>query len=82
MMRTAYFDAEPDAWAAASVLHELGYNAEVHRVGTETYAENVKKFFEGESSGFETNAIVESDAEPEAFEQVIIRHHGRPAQGI
>ena len=82
MVRTAFFDAEPDAWAAANALRELGYNAEIHRVGTESYKENVKKFFEGESGEFETNAILESDAEPQAFEEVIIRHHGRPAQGV
>ncbi len=83
IVRTAYFDGEPDAWAAANALHELGYSAEVHHVGTETYKETVKKFFEGEIGEFETNAILQSDdAEPEAFEQVIIRHHGRPAIGI
>lgn len=82
MTQTAYFDGEPDAWAAVQVLHELGFNAEVHRVGTETYEQTVKKFFQGEIGNYETNAIVESDADPESFETVIIRHHGRVAQGI
>lgn len=82
MTQTAYFDGEPDAWAAAQVLHELGFKAEVHRVGTETYKETVKKFFLGETGNYETNAIVESDADPKSFETVIIRHHGRVAQGI
>lgn len=81
-MRTAYFTAEPDAWAAAQVLHELGFNAEVQRCGTETYEETVKKFFVGEIGNYEKNAIVESDADPESFQTVIIRHHGRVAEGI
>lgn len=82
MTQTAYFDGEPEAWAAAQVLRDLGFNAEVHRVGTETYEQTVKKFFRGEIGNYETNAIVESDADPESFETVILRHYGRVAHGV
>jgi len=44
-MLVAYFDGEPDAWAAAQVLEDLGFNAEVQRCTDEPYTETVKKFF-------------------------------------
>jgi hypothetical protein len=81
-MRIAYFDGEPDAQAAADVLQTLGFEAVVHRCTDETYTETVRKFFEGKSGNFERNAVLESDADPESFETVIIRHHGRVARGI
>lgn len=80
-MQIAYFDGEPDAQAAAQVLQELGFNAEVHRCTDETYAETVKKFFDGVTGNFERNAVVESDADPESFETVVMRHHGRVTEG-
>lgn len=81
-MRTAYFDGEPDALAAAQVLQELGFKAVVRRCTNETYTETVKKFFYGATGNFERNAVVRSDADPEAFETVIVRHHGRVARGV
>ncbi|MGZ3496905.1 MAG: hypothetical protein ACXWNK_16510 [Vulcanimicrobiaceae bacterium] len=75
-MPTAYFNAEPDALAAAQVLRDLGFTADVRLCGTEPYDERVKKFFEGQGSIFGTNAVVESDADAEAFATVITRHHG------
>ena len=81
-MRIAYFDGEPGAQAAAQVLQELGFKAVVRRCTSESYAETVEKFFDGEIRNFEINAVVESDADPETFETVILRHHGRPAQGV
>ena len=81
-MRSAYFDGEPDAQAAADVLHELGFEAVVHLCTNEPYTETVLKFFEGKSGNFERNAELKSDADPESFETVITRHHGRVARGI
>ena len=81
-MRTAYFDGEPTAEAAAQVLRELGFKAVVHRCTNESYADTVKKFFRGEIGNFERNAVVESDADAVSFETVIIRHHGRVARGV
>jgi hypothetical protein len=79
----AFFDGEPDAWAAAQVLKELGYTAEVHRCTEEPYAQTAREFFEGEIGDFEKNAIVVSDdADPEAFQSIMTRHGGRVAQGI
>jgi hypothetical protein len=82
-MLVAYFDGEPDAWAAAHVLGELGFNAEVQRCTDEPYTETVKKFFLGQTDNFEKNAaLLSDDADPKSFETVVIRHHGRPAQGV
>jgi hypothetical protein len=80
--RIAYFDGEPGAQAAAQVLQELGFTAVVHRCTDEPYAATIRKFFDGEIRNFEINAVVESDADPESFETVILRHHGRPARGV
>jgi hypothetical protein len=76
-MPTAFFDGEPDAKAAAQVLQDLGFTAEVIRCTDEPYAETVKKFYTGEVAGDEKNALVKSDADRGAFETVILRHHGR-----
>jgi hypothetical protein len=80
--RIAYFDGEPDAQAAAGVLRELGYTAEVHRCTDEPYAETVKKFFEGAIGNFEKNAVVTSDADPDSFQRIITEHGGRVAYGV
>jgi hypothetical protein len=82
-MLVAYFDGEPDAWAASQVLKDLGFTAEVQRLTDETYTETVKKFFLGQTDNFEKNAaLLSDDADPKVFETVVIRHHGRPAQGV
>ena len=81
-MRSAYFDGEPDAQAAAQVLQDLGFRAAVHSCTDESYTDTVRKFFEGKSGNFGRNAVLRSDADPESFETVIIRHHGRVTRGI
>jgi hypothetical protein len=81
-MLVAYFDGEPDAWAAAQVLKDLGFKAEVQLCTDESYTETVKKFFLGETDNFEKNAALLSDADPKSFETVVIRHHGRPTEGV
>jgi hypothetical protein len=82
-MPIAYFEDEPDAEAAASMLKELGFTATVHSCTTEKYSDMVKKFFRGEIGLYEKDAVLESDdAAPDSFETIVIRHHGRPAQGI
>jgi hypothetical protein len=81
-MPIAYFDGEPDAQAAAQVIQELGFNAVVQPCTTETYGETIKKFFQGASGYFERGAVVDSDADPESFQIIITRHHGRVARGV
>jgi hypothetical protein len=81
-MRIAYFDGEPDAQAAAQVLQELGFTAQVYRCTDESYTQTIRKFFDGEIGNFEKNAALTSDADAESFQTIITRHHGRVAYGI
>jgi hypothetical protein len=77
-MRSAYFEDEPDAEAAAIVLRDLGFNAVVRSCTTETFAQTIGKFFRGEIGNWENNAVLESDNAPyQSFEIAIIRHGGR-----
>jgi hypothetical protein len=77
-MRSAYFEDEPDAQAAAIVLRDLGFNAVVRSCTTDTYAQTVGKFFRGEIGNWENNAVLSSDdASYNSFETAIIRHRGR-----
>ena len=79
-MRVAYFEDEPDAEAAASMLRELGFTATVHSCTSETYSDMLKKFFRGEIGLYEKDAVLESDAAADSFETIVVRHHGRPAE--
>jgi len=81
-MQLAYFDGEPDASAAASALQDLGFDADVMNANAQEYADDVKRFIQGEVDGFEPKVILRSDADEDTFETIVRRHYGRVETGI
>lgn len=76
-MPIAAFESEPQASAAATVLRELGYNAEVVVRGANTFQARTHDFFEGKPPPFEPHAVlVSSDADPDRFLRAVQRHYG------
>jgi hypothetical protein len=76
-MAIAAFESEPQATAAATVLRELGFSADVIVRGTNTFEERTRNFFAGKPAPFEPHALlVSGDADEERFLRTVQRHYG------
>lgn len=82
MTRLAIFEAETQAKEAARMLHELGFEADVIPAGSESYGEAIKRFFRGETHGFNgTTLMTSDDAEQESFDNAVTKQYGRVITG-
>ncbi len=82
MRRLAIFEDEPQAEQAATMLREQGFQAEVMPVSSESYGEAIKRFFRGETHGFNgTTLVVSEDAEEEPFDNAVVKQYGRVITG-
>ncbi len=76
-MAAAVFESEPQASAAAIVLRELGFDADVYVRGADNFEERARAFLTGNPAPFEANAILVSNtADQERFLRTIQRHYG------
>jgi hypothetical protein len=82
-MRSAAFESEPQASAAAGVLRELGFHADVYVRGANDFDERARSFLSGNPVPFETNAVlVSDDADQERFLRTVQRHYGIVSPGV
>lgn len=73
----AAFESEPQASAAAIVLRELGFNADVYVRDGDDFEERAREFFAGNPPAFEPRAIlVSDDVDPDRFIRTVQRHYG------
>jgi len=78
MKRVAIFEDEPQAVQAATMLREQGFHADVIAATNESYDEAIKRFFRGETHGFNGTILMTSeDAEQEAFDNATVKQYGR-----
>ena len=76
-MATAVFESEPQASAAAIVLRELGFQAQVVVPGGNDFEERARAFLSGNPAPFQANALLRSDdADSERFLRTVQRHYG------
>ena len=81
-MPAAAFESEPQASAAAIVLRELGFNADVYVHGANDFEERARSFFSGNPAPFEAKALlVSNDADEERFLRTVQRHYGVLVRG-
>jgi outer membrane PBP1 activator LpoA protein len=82
MKRLAIFEDEPQAQQAATMLREQGFQADVLATSTEAYGEAIKRFFRGETHGFNGTTLLSSeDAEEEPFDNAVTKQYGRVITG-
>lgn len=76
-MPAAAFESEPQAWAAATALREMGFNADVHVRGANDFEERTRSLLSGNPTPFEAKAlVVSSDVDQERFLRTVQRHYG------
>lgn len=76
-MATAAFESEPQAAAAATILRELGFNADVYVRDGENFEARTREFFGGNPPAFEPEAIlVSADVDRDRFVRTVQRHYG------
>ncbi|HEY6450883.1 MAG TPA: hypothetical protein VIX60_09420, partial [Candidatus Cybelea sp.] len=79
---TAAFESEPQASAAATVLRELGFSADVFVRGANNFEDRARDFLQGNPPPFEPKAIlVSNDADDERFLRTVQRHYGIVVRG-
>lgn len=78
MRRVGIFEDEPQAQQAATMLREQGFQADVISATSESYGEGIKRFFRGETHGFNGTILVTSeDAGEEQFDNAVVKQYGR-----
>lgn len=76
-MATAAFESEPQASAAAIILRELGFNADVYVRDGADFERRAREFFAGNPPAFEPKAIlVSDDVDRDRFIRTVQRHYG------